>query len=83
MFLRLFPTHIYESKVLKKSVSGEEVVYFCSALLSANKCLALGGLLLIASPDSACQNKHMHLIRDWFSGLGKDIKKISPFISQL
>lgn len=39
------------------------------ALMSANKCLALGGLLLIASPDSACQNKHMHLIRDWFSGL--------------
>lgn len=40
------------------------------ALMSANKCLVLGGLLLIASPDSACQNKHMHLIRDWFSGLG-------------
>ena len=38
--------------------------------MSANKCLVLGGLLLIASPDSACQNKHMHLIRDWFSGLG-------------
>jgi hypothetical protein len=40
--------------------------------------LTIGGLLLIATPDSACQNKHMFWMRDWYSALTQiGFKKLS------
>ena len=35
-------------------------------IFSASQSLKIGGLLLVATPDSACQNKHMQFVRDWY-----------------
>jgi len=41
------------------------------SIINASKLLRIGGQLLIATPDSANQNKHQFWMRDWFSSLEK------------
>lgn len=41
------------------------------SIINALKLLRIGGQLLIATPDSANQNKHQFWMRDWFDSLDK------------
>jgi len=41
------------------------------SIINALKLLRIGGQLLIATPDSANQNKHQFWMRDWFDNLDK------------